>query len=177
VTAAFVETFPGTLLLGVADVKVGQVVGRRSLIRFLSRVMCETSCVHSAATRRHVCVSSSGTHTSGRKPLAWSLARTLASILSVFTLAQAIARTCTGLATTIRRTNGAISRTRIALLPAASRTTSSSALSVLAKARTCSCCRTMRPPLLSFPFSRIATSANERWTSRPTILICTPLLA
>src|SRR5512147_442781 len=55
--------------------------------------MCETSCVRSAATRRRACVSSSGTHTSGRKPLAWSLARTPASILSVFTLAQAIART------------------------------------------------------------------------------------
>jgi len=43
-------------------------------------------------------VASSGCQTSGRKPAAWSLASTAASILSVLTFAWAITRTRSGLA-------------------------------------------------------------------------------
>ena len=49
--------------------------------------------------------------TSGRKPAACSCARTAASILSVLTFASAMARTCSGLATTTRPTCGLSSRT------------------------------------------------------------------
>jgi transposase len=59
----------------------------------------------------------------------WILARLAASILSVLTLAQAIARTCSGFAITTRCTKGCSNRTTVAVFPVASRTTSSSLLS------------------------------------------------
>ena len=66
-----------------------------------------------------------------QKSAAWRLARTPASILSVFTWAWAIALTCSGLAMTTRVTNGVRTRTTAIVLPVASTTTSSLACRVL----------------------------------------------
>ena len=144
---------------------------RTDWIRFLRRVVCETSCVRSATTRRRVSVSSSGIHTSGRNPLAWSFASTAASILSVFTFAQAIARTRIGLAMTTRSTKGESNRTIELVLPVASITISSSSFSFLANCNKRLRSRSTFPASRSFPFSRMAVLANDRWTSRAMILI------
>ena len=119
------------------------------------------------APGRSACVSSSGDQTSGRNPLACSLASTPASILSVLTFAQAIARNWSGLAIAALRTCGATKRTTAAVLPVASSTTTSSGRSVLANATTASCSRTTLRPGLSRPSSRIALTAKLRCTSRP----------
>ena len=67
-------------------------------------------------------------------PTACSLAKVAASTLSVFTRAWAIAFTSRGLAIATRLTWGRRRRSTAALLPVASRTTSSSRLSVFANA-------------------------------------------
>ena len=61
-----------------------------------------------------------------------SFASTAASILSVLTFAQAMARTRIGLAMTTRPTKGKSTRTIALVLPVASMTISSSGLSFLA---------------------------------------------
>jgi len=57
-----------------------------------------------AIWRRICSVSSSGLQTSGKKPEARKRTKTAASILSVLTLASAMARVCSGFETTTRRT-------------------------------------------------------------------------
>ena len=96
-------------------------------------------------------------HTSGRNPLAWSFASTAASILSVLTFAQAMARTRIGLAMTTRPTKGESKRTITFVLPVASMMISSSGLSVLANCNRRLCSRSILPAFRILPSSRTAT--------------------
>jgi hypothetical protein len=87
------------------------------------RVRCRTSGVRRVTWRRIASVRASGIQTSGRKPLAESLASTVAPIVSVLMLASAITRTCWGLAITTRPTCAESTSTTAAALPVASTTT------------------------------------------------------
>ena len=99
---------------------------RIAWMRFFKRVRCCTMVARRATWRRICSVSSSGLQTSGRKPEACKRAKTAASILSVLTLASAMARVCSGFETTTRRTYARRSRAIAWVLHVASRTTSSS---------------------------------------------------
>ena len=94
---------------------------------------------------------------SGRNPLALSFARIAASILSVFTFAQAIARTRIGLETTTLPTKGDSSRTMALVLPVASMTIPSLDLSFVANCNKRLRARSIIPASRSLPFSRMAT--------------------
>ena len=123
-------------------------------ISFFSRVRWRTIWERRATCRRSAWVRSSGIHTCGRKPLAYSWARIAASILSVLTRASAISRTCTGLAMTTLATWGLRAVTIAAVLPVASRTTASLGCNPWANRCSGSCCNMTRPPERTWPSSR-----------------------
>jgi hypothetical protein len=132
---------------------------------FFTRVRCRTTWLRRATRRRSRCVRSSGTQTSGRKPLAWSCASTPASILSVLILACAIALTCIGLATITRATKGVITlttdmATTDMALPVASTTISSSHVRLRPKPSSPERVMSTRPWWRSRPSSHNTTSAK-----------------
>ena len=140
-------------------------------MRFLVRVMPCTIAARRETRLRSSSVASSGCHTSGRYPAACSRASAAASIRSVLAFASAITRTCNGFAMTTRPTCGFSSFTIAIVLPVASSTTSSSALSVRANASTLSRTRSTRPHCRRTPSSSSATWAKLRCTSNPITLI------
>jgi hypothetical protein len=127
---------------------------------FFTRVRCRTTWLRRATRRRSRSVRSSGTQTSGRKPLAWSCASTPASILSVLILACAIALTCIGLATITRATKGVITLTTDMALPVASTTISSSHVRLRPKPSSPERVMSTRPWWRSRPSSHNTTSAK-----------------
>src|SRR3954447_4497995 len=133
-----------------------------------SRVRWHTRLERCAIRRRRARVASSGAHTSGRKSAAPSCASTRASILSVLTFAEAIARVRIGFDTVTRPACFANSSAIAHVIAVDSRTTWSSGPSDSANARNWPI--STRPSRRSPPSSCTATSAKRLWTSGATVL-------
>src|ERR1700722_7421993 len=109
-----------------------------------------------------------------QKPLAYSWASTLASIVSVLIFAWAMMRTCFGFAITTFLTCGAITAATEDAFPVASITTTSSFESFFAKASRRWRRMSTRPSRLSLPSSQATASAKARWISNPMIRMPAP---
>jgi hypothetical protein len=119
-------------------------------------------------------VAGSGTQTSGRKSAAASWASTLASTLSVFTLAEAIARVFSGLETVTLPACALSSSMTGQVKPLDSITTWSSGRSDAAKLRSSAGAVEIRPSGRTACPSWIATSAKRLWRSRAIVRIAPP---
>ncbi len=147
--------------------------------RFLTAVCIATNAARRRVNERSRWVASSGCHTRGRKSQRSSWASTAASILSVLTLAWAMARVCTGLDTTTSATNGRGTRTTAQVLLVASRTT----WVVPSRCRSANCVnswavRSKRWRCSTWPASSMTHASTTRlWTSKPQYFIMEALLA